>query len=172
MNANFVYKEQEIDLGVIKLGSSLLNWIGLSTPCLSAEPINQGDIVEVISFPGYRYPSETATLVIGDPIPQMRLDKDPSIPRQLRISAMTIIAKLSIKDADRVQAGSSGGPVFNESAEIIGLVWSLGDWTVVDLADGEVDVWITPVSAWLPYLEAAVEDNEELQVVLDAVCDA
>ena len=109
--------------------------------------------------------------IVSDAHPQMCLDPDPRVSEADRYAAMTVTAIHPAEEADRVGPGSSGGPVFNDAGELIGLIWTGADWTEEDLADGIAEVWITPVSAWLPRLQAAAASNRDLQAVLDATCD-
>jgi V8-like Glu-specific endopeptidase len=83
---------------------------------------------------------------------------------------MTITAVQPSAFANTLAPGSSGAPVFNEKGNILGLIWTSGDWTEADLSDGWAEAWITPVSAWISILENNDENNNEIRCVIKMVC--
>lgn len=158
-----IYLNRDIDLGIVKLQPSMLNLVGLGTPCLSTHPVKQGDVLRVSGNAHGKYPPVSAALVVSDALPRMRLDLDPGDGNPY--SAMTIVTTISADQANLVGHGSSGGPVLNDDGELVGLVW-----TGHRLEDGSAEVWITPVSAWLSQLQAAEIPKDDLQAILDAKC--
>lgn len=152
-----------MELGIIKLKPSMLDLVGIVTPCLSTHSVKQGETLVVTSSAYGKFPPVTAALVVSDARPLMRVD--PSPRHESPYSAMTIIATLSSGQATLVGPGSSGGPVLNDDGELVGLVW-----TGRELDDGSAEVWITPVSAWLGQLQAEEIQGDALQVILDARC--
>ena len=119
------------------------------------------EMLTVTSDPGRRFPPVSATVVVTDPRPLLRLDLDPASAAS-RHAATTILTVLSAAQAERIGHGSSGGPALNSRGELVGLVW-----TGRELSDGSKEVWITPVSAWLQ----KVKDPESAEQALrGALC--
>jgi S1-C subfamily serine protease len=159
-----VYQNRDIELSIARLGPSLLNVVRVTTPCLSTQPLRSGEPLWVTSSPHGTFPPVSAQLIVSDPRPLLRRDMDP-IERDERYSAMTIVTTLSADQAGRVSYGSSGGPAFNRQGELVGLVW-----TGRGLGEGQAEVWITPVSAWLSHLRKEKIPRDVLEKVLDAQC--
>jgi hypothetical protein len=159
-----VFLDRDIELGVVKLNPSVLDFVGVVTPCLSVHSVKRGETLRVTSSVAGKFPPVPAVLVVSDARPLMRLDPFP--PRgESPYSAMTIIATLSADQAALVGPGSSGGPVLNEEGELVGLVW-----TGRGLGTGSAEVWITPVSSWLRQVQETNIPKDVLQVILDARC--
>lgn len=158
-----VFLDRDLELGILKLKPSMLDVVGVVTPCLSAQSVKRGEILRVTSSAYGKFPPVPAVLVVSDARPLMRLDPFPR--RESPYSAMAITATLSADQATLVGPGSSGGPVLNEDGELVGLVWAGHE-----LGHGSVEVWITPVSSWLRQLEKAEIPGDVLQVILDARC--
>lgn len=158
-----VFLDRDIELGIVKLKPSMLDLVGVVTPCLSTQPVKRGEILRVTSSAHGKFPPAPALLVVSDARPLMRLD--PSPRGGSPYSAMTIIATLSADQSTFVGPGSSGGPVLNEDGELVGLVW-----TGRGLGHSSAEAWITPVSSWLRRLEKAEIPEDVLQVILGARC--
>jgi hypothetical protein len=158
-----VFLDRDIELGVVKLKPSMLDFVGAFTPCLSVHSVKRGETLRVTSSVNGEFPPVQAGLVVIDARPLMRLD--PSPRGESPYSAMTIIATPSAGQTALVGPGSSGGPVLNEDGELVGLVW-----TGRGSGHGSTEVWITPASSWLRQLEEAEIPEDVLQVILDARC--
>lgn len=159
-----VYLDRNLELGVARLEPSLLEFFQVAVPCLSVRPLKRGETLTVTSDPHGRFPPVSASVVVSDPRPLLRLDPDP-VSEHSRYAAMTIITTLSTDQAKLVGHGSSGGAVLNRHGELVGLVW-----TGRELIDGSKEVWVTPVSEWLSELHAPEIPKEDLQVLLGARC--
>ena len=158
-----VFLDRDIELGIVKLKPSMLDFVGAAPPCLSAHSVKRGETLRVISSAYGKFSPVPAVLVVSDARPLMRLDPFPR--GESPYSAMTIIATLSADQAALVGPGSSGGPVLNEDGELVGLVW-----TGRGSGHGSAEVWITPVSSWLRKLQEAEIPEDVLQVILNARC--
>lgn len=162
-----VYLNRNIELALVRLRPSfLLNVARVATPCLSTRAVKPAERLTVTSSAYGTFPPISATLVVRDARPLMRLDPYENERSEDRYSAITIIAMLSDDQANRVGPGSSGAPVFNRQGELVGLVWTGRDFNL----DGPAEVWVTPVSSWLKELQAADIPKDVLQVILDARC--
>lgn len=158
-----VFLDRDIELGIVKLKPSMLDFVGVVTPCLSTRSVTRGETLRVTSSVHGKFPPVPAVLVVSDARPLMRIN--PSPRGESPYSAMTIIATLSADQAALVGPGSSGGPVLNEDGELVGLVW-----TGRGLGNGTAEVWITPVSSWLRQLQETEIPEDVLQVILEARC--
>ncbi len=158
-----VFLDRDIELGIVKLKPSVLDFGGVVTPCLSTQSVTRGDTLNVSSSVHGKFPPVPAVLVVSDARPLMRLDPFPR--GETPYSAMTIVATLSADQATLVGPGSSGGPVLNENGELVGLVW-----TGRGFGGDSAEVWITPVSSWLRQLQEAEISEDILQLILDARC--
>ena len=159
-----VFLDRDMELAVIKLQPSMLDFVEVVTPCLSTHSVKQGEALTVTSSAYGKFPPVSATLVVSDARPLMRLDPYPR-RNESPYSAMTIVAALSADQAGLVGPGSSGGPVLNSHGELVGLVW-----TGRRFGEGSDEVWITPVSAWLSRLQKAELPKDVVRVILDARC--
>lgn len=160
-----VYLDRDIELGIARLESSLLDNVRVATPCLSPRPLRRGERLQVTSVVEGAFPPVIAMMAVRDPSPTMRLDPDPRMPPTSRYSAMSVVATLPAREAGRVGRGSSGAPVLNGQGELVGLVW-----TGQTLPDGSTEVLITPVSAWLTKLSSSDISKDVLADVLAATC--
>lgn len=158
-----VFLDRDIELGIVKLKPSMLDFRGVVTPCLSTQSVTRGETLNVSSSVHGKFPPVPAVLVVSDARPLMRLDPFPR--GESPYSAMTIVATLSVDQATLVGPGSSGGPVLNENGELVGLVW-----TGRGFGGDSAEVWITPVSSWLRQLQEAEISEDILQLILDARC--
>jgi len=161
-----LFLDRDIELGIIKLNPSILDFAGVPTPCLSTHAVKRGETLIVTSSPNGKFPPVSATLVVSDARPLMRLDPFPRNARS-PYSAMTIITTLSSTQAGLVAPGSSGGPVLNSHGELVGLVW-----TGREFNGGQAEVWITPVSSWFSQLQAAKIPKGDLQAILESRCSS
>jgi S1-C subfamily serine protease len=157
------FLDRDMELGIVKLKPSMLDLVGVVTPCLSTRAVKQGEMLTVTSSAYGKFPPVLAALVISDARPLMRLD--PSPRGESPYSAMTVIATLSADQATLVGPGSSGGPVLNGDGGVVGLVW-----TGRKLEDGSGEVWITPVSSWLRRIQEAELPKDVLGVILGTRC--
>ncbi|MBE9125913.1 MULTISPECIES: S1 family peptidase [unclassified Coleofasciculus] len=162
-----LFLNRSMELAIVKLDPQDLAKIEISPPCLSKVPVKKGETLTVQSHVGGRYPAVTVTAIVKDDQPQLRVDPDPRVPVDKRYAAMSIIATLPADQSNSVGPGSSGGPVFNQRGELVGLVWT-GQY----LDDGTMEVWITPTSSWLPLLEQEKVPDEDLRQVVEAPCPA
>lgn len=160
-----VFLDRDMELGIVKLKPSMLDFVGVVTPCLSTHSVKHGETLMVTSSPHGTFPPVSATLVVSDARPLMRLDVDPRMAEETRYSAMTIITTLSADQTGLIGPGSSGGPALNSHGELVGLVW-----TGQGFAKGPTEVWLTPVSVWLNRLQAAEVPKDVAHVILDARC--
>lgn len=160
-----LYENRDIELAIARLGPSLLSLMRVTTPCLAMRPVKEGEVLEVTSDPHGIFPPVTAKLVVSDARPLMRRDLGPVPMGEDRYSATTILTSLSADQKGRVGEGSSGAPVLNSDEELVGLVW-----TGRELEDGSVEVWITPVSAWLDRIQSDAMPEDLRQALLDARC--
>ena len=158
-----VFLDRDMELAVIKLQPSMLDFVEVVTPCLSTHSVEQGEALTVTSSAYGKFPPVSATLVVSDARPLMRLNPFPR--NESAYSAMTIVATLSADQAGLVGPGSSGGPVLNSHGELVGLVW-----TGRGFGEGSAEVWITPVSAWFSRLQKAELPKDVVRLILDARC--
>ncbi len=163
--AQLIYSEQRIDLAIVRLEPSALGWFRTATPCLSSDPLQIGQVLTVTSSPEGRYPPVSATVVVIDAQPQLRLDPDPQVPESERYAAISIVTQVLPGQEGMITYGSSGGAVVNSEGELVGLIWT-GRY----LPDGTQEQWFTPVSAWFAYLEQSslVDDSP---FVLESRCE-
>ncbi|HBB33934.1 MAG TPA: hypothetical protein DDZ80_29045 [Cyanobacteria bacterium UBA8803] len=162
-----IFLDRTIELAIVKLDPQKLAETKISPPCLSRVPVQRGDLLTIHSHVGGQYPAVTAIATVKDDQPKLLVDPDPRVPTQKRYAAMSIIALVPPAQANSVGPGSSGGPVFNQRGELVGLVWT-GKY----LEDGSTEVWITPTSMWLPRLQQANLPDKDLNQVLETPCPA
>jgi len=160
-----IFTEQEIDLAIAKLPTSRLDWLNVAHACLSTEPVEAGEVLEVVSSPLGQYPPVQAQLIVTDPIVQPRVDIDPQVKDENRYEVISFATQVQPGQESLIEPGSSGGTVTNEAGELAGLVWSR-----YDLPDGTREVLITPVSAWLPLLKNADIAPKYKEYILEQVC--
>lgn len=72
------FLDRDIELGVVKLKPSMLDFVGVATPCLSARPVKRGQTLKVTSSVSGKFPPVPAVLVVSDPRPLMRLNPFPT----------------------------------------------------------------------------------------------
>ncbi|NEP57278.1 MAG: trypsin-like peptidase domain-containing protein [Symploca sp. SIO2G7] len=162
-----LFVDRDLELAIVKLDAAELAETPITPPCLSTVPIKRGEAVTIQSHVAGVYPAVTVTATVKDEQPKLLLDPDPRIPIENRYAAMSIVATIPAEEAGKVGPGSSGGPVFNEQGNLVGLVW-----TGQGLADGSQEVWFTPTLSWLPLLEQAKIPDDDLRKVLDTPCPA
>jgi len=162
-----LFVDRDLELAIVKLDDAELIETPITPPCLSTVPIKRGETVTITSHVSGVYPAVTVTATVKDEQPKLLLDPDERIPMENRYAAMSIVATIPAEEAGKVGPGSSGGPVFNEQGNLVGLVW-----TGRGLADGSKEVWFTPTVSWLPLLEQAEIPDDDLRKVLDTPCPA
>ena len=162
-----LFVDRDLELAIVKLDTQELEETKVTPPCLSTVPVKRGESVTIQSHVGGTYPAVTVTAIVQDEQPKLRLDPDLRIPLENRYTAMSIVATIPAEEADKVGPGSSGGPVFNEQGNLVGLVW-----TGQGLEDGRQEVWFTPTFSWLPLLQKAKIPDDDLRKVLDTPCPA
>jgi|GEM_PF-2259731 len=162
-----LFVDRDLELAIVKLDPQDLEETQITPPCLSKVPVKRGESVTIQSHVAGIYPAVTVTAIVEDEEPKLRLDPDPRIPIENRYAAMSIVATIPAEQADRVGPGSSGGPVFNEQGNLVGLVW-----TGQGLEDGRKEVWFTPTLSWLPLLQQAKIPDDDLRKILNSPCSA
>jgi hypothetical protein len=160
-----VFSEKSLDLAIGKLADSALDRLNVGRPCLSAKPVSTGQRLTVLSCPFGRYPPVPAQLVVTDPASHSRPDRDPLVPEGKRNAAISFATALLPGQEQLIESGSSGGAVFNQAGELVGLLW-----TRYALPDGSKEVLVTPVSVWLPYLEESDIAPAHKRHLLDQQC--
>jgi hypothetical protein len=161
-----IFTEQSIDLALAKLPDSRLNRFNVDYPCLSISPLTNGEALTITSSPLGRYPPVTVNATVTDATIQPRMNAEPDVKEEKRYAAVSFVTTLVRGRESLVQSGSSGGAVLNERGELVGLVWATHD-----LPDGSREVWVTPVSAWLPLIQEAEIAEKYKELVRGKVCD-
>ena len=160
-----LFLNRDLEVAVAKLNPQELERLKVSPPCLETKPIKIGEKLIIKSHAYGHYPAITVTATVKNDKPMLRIDPDPRVPVKNRYAAMSIITTLPSNQSDAVGPGSSGGPVFNQQGNLVGLVW-----TGQDLPDGTKEVWITPTSVWLPRLQQAGIPDRDVEKVLHTTC--
>lgn len=160
-----LFLNRDLEVAVAKLNPQKLEQLKISPPCIETKPIKIGENLIVKSHAYGHYPAIKAIATVKTDRPMLLTDPDPRVPVKNRYAAISIIATLPQNQADAVGPGSSGGPVFNQQGNLVGLVW-----TGQDLPDGTKEVWITPASVWLPQLQQAGIPDRDLEKVLHSSC--
>jgi hypothetical protein len=160
-----ILMDKSIDLAIGKLAPSRLDRLNLDHSCLSDRLVQIGDILTATSSPWAAYPPVEAHLIVTDPIPQPHLDLDPLVHKEKRNTVVSLVTIVQPGEEKLVDGGSSGGAVTNQNGELVGLIWSR-----YDLPDGQREVLVTPVSAWLPLIEDAEIASKYKEYILDQVC--
>ena len=170
-NADFpiewvIFMDKNIDLAIGKLSVSTLERLNMDFSCLSNRPLQAGETLTVTSSPWGAYPPLAAHLIVTDPIPQSHYDLDPFVPKEKRNTVVSVVTIVQLGEEKLVDGGSSGGAVTNQNGELVGLIWSR-----YDLPGGEREVLVTPVSAWLPFVEDAEIASKYKEYILNQVCE-
>jgi len=160
-----VFINKDIDLAIGKLTASRLDRLNIDHSCLSNAPVQIGESLTVTSSPWGAYPPVTAHLIVTNPISQPHYDLDPLVPKEKRNTVVSLVTVVKAGEAKLVDGGSSGGAVTNQNGELVGLLWSR-----YDLPNGEREVLVTPVSAWLPLIKDADIAHKYKEYILNQVC--
>ena len=104
VSANVVQSDAKNDIAVISIGSSL----GMKSIALAGRPAALGSRVMTIGFPLLTALGSAPKVTSGEISATQGMDNDPTV---YQISAP-------------VQAGNSGGPLFNMNGEVVGMVVS------------------------------------------------
>jgi hypothetical protein len=160
-----IFMDKGIDLAIGKLAPSRLDRLNIDYSCLSNAPLQIGELLTVTSSPWGAYPPVTAHLVVTNAIPQPHYDLDPLVHEEKRNTVISLVTTVQSGEEKLVDGGSSGGAVTNQNGQLVGLLWSR-----YDLPNGEREVLVTPVSAWLPLLKEAEIAPRYKEYILDQVC--
>jgi hypothetical protein len=160
-----VFINKDIDLAIGKLAASRLDRLNMDHSCLSNASVQIGETLTVTSSPWGTYPPVTAHLIVTNPIPQPHYDLDPLVPKEKRNTVVSLVTVVKNGEEKLVDGGSSGGAVTNQNDELVGLLWSR-----YDLPNGEREVLVTPVSAWLPLIKDADIAQKYKEYILNQVC--
>lgn len=160
-----IFIDKSIDLAIGKLSPSRLDRLNIDYPCLSDKPVQIGERLTATSSPWAAYPPVTAHLIVTDPTPRPILDLDPLVHKEKRNTVISFVTVVQAGEEKLVDGGSSGGAVTNQNGELVGLIWSR-----YDLPTGRREVLVTPVSAWLPFIENAEIAPKYKEYILNQVC--
>lgn len=161
-----IFMDKNIDLAIGKLSVSTLDRLNMDFSCLSVSPLQVGELLTATSSPWGAYPPVPAHLIVTNPIPQAHLDLDPLVHVEKRNTVISLVTIVQHGEEKLVDGGSSGGAVTNQNGELMGLIWSR-----YDLPSGEREVLVTPVSAWLPFVEDAEIAPKYKEYILNQVCE-
>ena len=159
-----LFSNRDIELALVRLTRPVENSHACAKICLSRTPVKNGDYLTVISSPHGYFPPETVSVVITDDRARMYPDSDPSTSTSKR--TFTIVGLVSDHKTTLVAPGSSGGAVLNKKGELVGLVWGRNL-----LKNGDVEAWITPVSAWPDQLKKIDISDNDRQTILGMFCN-
>jgi S1-C subfamily serine protease len=159
-----LFSNRDIELALVRLARPVENSHGYARICLSKTPVKKGDYLTIISSPHGYFPPETASVVITDDRARMYPDSDSSMSTSKR--TFTIVGLVSDYKTTSVAPGSSGGAVLNKKGELVGLVWGRNL-----LKNGDVEAWITPVSAWPDQLKKIDISDNDRQIIFGMFCN-
>jgi hypothetical protein len=161
-----LFSNRDIELALVRLTRPVENSHACAKICLSRIPVKNGDYLTIISSPHGYFPPESVSVVITDDQVRMRPDSDPSMNTSKNHSVITIVGLVSDHKTTLVAPGSSGGAVLNKKGELVGLVWGRKL-----LKNGNVEAWITPVSAWPDQLNKLDISDNDKQTILGMFCN-
>jgi hypothetical protein len=159
-----LFSNRDIELALVRLTRPVENSHACAKICLSRIPVKNGDYLTIISSPHGYFPPESVSVVVTDDQARMYPASDSSTSTSKRV--ITIVGLVSDHKTTLVAPGSSGGAVLNKKGELVGLVWGRNL-----LKNGNVEAWITPVSAWPDQLnKLGISDNDK-QTILGMFCN-
>jgi S1-C subfamily serine protease len=159
-----LFSNRDIELALVRLTRPVENSHTCAKICLSRTPAKNGDYLTIISSPHGYFPPETVSVVITDDQASMYPASDSSTSTSKRV--ITIVGLVSDHKTTLVAPGSSGGAVLNKKGELVGLVWGRKL-----LKNGNVEAWITPVSAWPDQLNRVDISDNDKQTLLGLFCN-
>lgn len=148
-----VYANKDIDLAFLEVEDSILDSITTDYPkMIFNNKFSLNDTLIAITSPGStKFALTAVNLVVVDLDIYPRLDPDPRMEENEKIIVNSLVTHVISDHKELIGPGSSGGPVFNKSGHLVGLVW-----TGNDLSDGTREVWVTPTTGWLQPIKNSI----------------
>jgi hypothetical protein len=159
-----LFSNHDIELALVHLIRPVEDSHTCEKICLSKTPVQNGDHLTITSSPHGYFPPETVSVVATDDRVRLYPDSDPDASTSERV--FTIMGLVSDHKTTLVAPGSSGGAVLNTKGELVGLVWGRRL-----LRNGDVEAWITPVSAWPDQLNKVDISDDAKQTILNMFCN-
>ncbi len=139
-NGTVVWSEPELDLSIIKINASNLNYIKLG----DSKKIRVGQTVFAIGNPiGYEFRKTVTKGIISALSRAVRIEEENTV---------SYISDLIQTDAS-INPGNSGGPLINENGDVIGI-------NTVKITSAESIGFAIPINVIKPVIESYVEKNE------------